>query len=576
MRTLDECKNERRRWLESERVDEAAKAELLSYSDEELRAAMNGYMNFGTAGLRAKMGAGTALMNVYTVAHATKALADYILSCGSDAARRGVTIAYDSRINSPEFSMRAAEVLSAAGITVYLYGELRPTPVLSFALRELGCVAGINITASHNPSEYNGYKVYWEDGAQIGPEQANAISALIAKTDILSGVPAASEARHELILPMPAEIDEKYRECVLAQQVDPSMIPAMADRMKIVYTPLHGAGITMVPEVLKRAGVKNLYIVEKQSVPDGRFPTLKFPNPEFPEAFTLGREIADREGADLVIATDPDSDRVGAAARDKNGEFRCITGNQMGSLLLDYIITAHRKNGTMPDEPYAVKSIVSTALAEEICRRSGVKMYDVLTGFKYIGEVIKRHEEECHGSFLLGFEESYGYMKGTYARDKDAVVATLLICEMASYYAHKNMTLCDAVDDMFSRYGCYCERTVSFYFDTPDGSERMAAMTAALRADVPEKIAGRTVKTIRDYKTATITDTATGKTSPTGLPCSDILYYVCDGCITVVRPSGTEPKLKIYFMANGADRAEAEGNIDAALSSIKEIMHIKQ
>ena len=574
MRNLDECKAELTRWLVSDAVDAQTKYSLKAYSDSELCAAMNGYMDFGTAGLRAKMGAGTALMNVYTVAHATAALAEYIVSFGSEAMERGVAIAYDSRINSALFSRRSAEVLSAYGIKVYLYGELRPTPVLSFALRELGCIAGINITASHNPSAYNGYKVYWEDGAQIGAEQANAVSALIKSIDILSGVPGSSEAREELILPMPAHIDEKYRKCVLEQRVDPAVIPSESDHLKIVYTPLHGAGITMVPDVLREAGVKNLYIVQQQAEPDGSFPTIEFPNPEFPEAFRLGREIADKVGANLVIATDPDSDRVGAAARDSSGEFKCITGNQMGSLLLDYIITAHRRNGTMPSEPYAVKSIVSTALAEEICRCADVKMYDVLTGFKYIGEVIKKHEKEGHGSFLLGFEESYGYLKGTYARDKDAVVATLLICEMAAYYAKRGMTLCDAVDVLFKRYGYYSERTESFYFDTPDGHERMAAMTAALRADCPAEIASKPVLQVRDYKTGTVTDTVTGKVSETGLPCSDILYYVCDGCITVVRPSGTEPKLKLYFMANGADRAEAESNIEDALAAMKNLMKI--
>ena len=574
MRNLDECKTELARWLASDAVDAETKICLSAYTERELCAAMNGYMDFGTAGLRAKMGAGTALMNVYTVAHATAALAEYIVSFGREAMERGVAIAYDSRINSALFSRRSAEVLSAYGIKVYLYGELRPTPVLSFALRELGCIAGINITASHNPSAYNGYKVYWEDGAQIGSEQADAVSALINKIDILSGVPGSSEAREELILPMPAHIDEKYRKCVLEQRVDPAVIPSESDHLKIVYTPLHGAGITMVPDVLKEAGVKNLYIVQQQAEPDGSFPTIEFPNPEFPEAFRLGREIADKVGANLVIATDPDSDRVGAAARDSSGEFKCITGNQMGSLLLDYIITAHRRNGTMPSEPYAVKSIVSTALAEEICRCADVKMYDVLTGFKYIGEVIKKHEKEGHGSFLLGFEESYGYLKGTYARDKDAVVATLLICEMAAYYAKRGMTLCDAVDALFKRYGYYSERTESFYFDTPDGRERMAAMTAALRADCPAEIASKPVLQVRDYKTGTVTDTATGKVSETGLPCSDILYYVCDGCITVVRPSGTEPKLKLYFMANGADRAEAESNIEDALAAMKNLMKI--
>ncbi|MBQ8915030.1 MAG: phospho-sugar mutase, partial [Clostridia bacterium] len=462
------------------------------------------------------------------------------------------------------------EVLSAYGIKAYIYPELRPTPCLSFALRELGCIAGINVTASHNPTEYNGYKVYWEDGAQIGPEQADVICDSIASIDIFEGVPAPCDANEALIETIGKNIDERYVEEVLCQRVNPEAIPAVADSFSIVYTPLHGAGITMVPDVLRKAGVKHLSIVEKQAEPDGDFPTLRFPNPEFPEAFALGREIADEVGSELIVATDPDADRVGVMAKDKSGEFKCITGNQMGALLLDYIITAYRNTNTMPDEPYAVKSIVSTALAEKICDEKGVKMYDVLTGFKFIGEVIKNHLAEGHGTFLLGFEESYGYLKGTYARDKDAVVAALLICEMAAYYKARGMTLCDARDELFEKYGYYIERTTNFSFDTPDGAERMAAVPAGLRANIPTEIAGKKVLSYRDYKSGKIIDTQTGEESETGLPASDILYYTCEGCISVVRPSGTEPKLKIYFMANGKSVEEATNNIDEALASMKE------
>jgi len=567
---MSNYKTELERWLSSPVVDEATKASLRAYSDDEAKVAMNGYMKFGTAGLRAKMGAGTALMNTYTVAHATAGLAMLIKSVGEDAMHRGVAIAYDSRNNSDVFSRRCAEVLSAYGIKAYIYPELRPTPCLSFALRELGCIAGINVTASHNPTEYNGYKVYWEDGAQIGPEQADVICDSIASIDIFEGVPAPCDANEALIETIGKKIDERYVEEVLCQRVNPEAIPAVADSFSIVYTPLHGAGITMVPDVLRKAGVKHLSIVEKQAEPDGDFPTLRFPNPEFPEAFALGREIADEVGSELIVATDPDADRVGVMAKDKSGEFKCITGNQMGALLLDYIITAYRNTNTMPDEPYAVKSIVSTALAEKICDEKGVKMYDVLTGFKFIGEVIKNHLAEGHGTFLLGFEESYGYLKGTYARDKDAVVAALLICEMAAYYKARGMTLCDARDELFEKYGYYIERTTNFSFDTPDGAERMAAVTAGLRANIPTEIAGKKVLSYRDYKSGKIIDTQTGEESETGLPASDILYYTCEGCISVVRPSGTEPKLKIYFMANGKSVEEATNNIDEALASMKE------
>ncbi|MBQ4066258.1 MAG: phospho-sugar mutase [Clostridia bacterium] len=567
---MSNYKAELERWLSSPAVDEKTKEQLRGYSDGDAAVAMNGYMKFGTAGLRAKMGAGTALMNTYTVAHATQGLAALIKKTGPEAVERGVAIAYDSRNNSDVFSKRCAEVLSANGIKCYIYPELRPTPCLSFALRELGCIAGINVTASHNPAEYNGYKVYWEDGAQIGPEQADVICDAIAEIDIFDGVPAPEAARPELIETIGENIDKRYIEEVLAQRVNPQAIPNVADSFSIVYTPLHGAGITMVPEVLRAAGVKTLSIVEEQAKPDGNFPTLRFPNPEFPEAFTIGAGIANEIGSELIVATDPDADRVGVMAKDKSGEFKCISGNQMGALILDYIITAYKNTNTMPDEPYAVKSIVSTALAEKICTENGVKMYDVLTGFKFIGEVIKNHLAEGHGTFLLGFEESYGYLKGTYARDKDAVVASLLICEMAAYYKERGMTLCDAREELFEKYGYYLEKTENFSFDTPDGAERMAAVTRTLRENVPCEIAGKKVLSIRDYKSGKIVDTESGKETETGLPSSDILYYTCDGCITVVRPSGTEPKLKMYFMANGKSIEEAEENIKAALASMKE------
>lgn len=562
------------RWMTSPNVDELTKKQLSAMNEKERAAAMDGYMKFGTAGLRAKMGPGTAFMNLYTVAHATAGIAKLILSCDG-AEERGVAIAYDSRNNSKEFSQRAAEVLTAYGIKVYIYPELRPTPCLSFALRELGCIAGINITASHNPSEYNGYKAYWEDGAQISPDQADIICAEIDKIDILCDVPSPDKQNKDLIITIGEDIDEKYKQNVLSQRVNPDAIPLVADNFKVVYTPLHGAGIIMVPDILKRAGLKNLAIVEEQSMPDGDFPTVHFPNPEFPEAFTLGQKIAEEIGSQLIVATDPDSDRVGVMAKDKDGNFRCITGNQMGALLLNYIITAHKERGTMPPEPYAVKSIVSTALAEKICTENDVKMYDVLTGFKFIGEVIKNHLKEGHGTFLLGFEESYGYLKGTYARDKDAVVASLLICEMAAFYANKKMTLCDALDEIFIKYGYYLEKTESFYFDTPDGKEVMSSKTKALRDNPPSCIAGKDVKIIRDYQTGTIKNILTGDVEPTNLPESDILYYVCDGCIIVVRPSGTEPKLKMYFMANGETIEDAKREISECFEYMKKLINVK-
>ncbi len=548
---MNNYKEEMKRWLDCDTVDAETKAAIEAMNEDDQLSSFGGYMSFGTAGLRSKMSPGIGRMNTYTIAHATNALAKTIYEYGEEAVARGVAIAYDSRNNSIEFARRSAEVLSAYKIKAYLYDSLRPTPVLSFALRYLNCIAGINVTASHNPAEYNGYKVYWEDGAQIGPEQADAIANIMKNTDVLSDVP--TEVNEEYIIPMPAEVDEKYMECVLAEIVNAEEIKKAADDLAIVYTPLHGAGIKMVPEVLRRAGIKNVSIVEEQAVPNGDFPTVHFPNPEFPEAFAIGLEIAKKVGSSLVVATDPDADRVGVMAKNSEGEFKCITGNQMGALLLDYIITAYNESGTMPEEPYAVKSVVSSALAAEICKVNNVKMYDVLTGFKYIGEVIKNHEAMGRGKFLLGFEESYGYLKGTYARDKDAVVASLLICEMAAYYFNRGMTLIDALDGLFKKYGVFYERTCSVYIDRPDGQEIMEKLMSDLRVNPPEEIVGKKIVEARDYKNEVILNKVDGTTSPTGLPKANMLYYItADGDVIIIRPSGTEPKIKAYILLKAA------------------------
>lgn len=560
-------------WLASDKVSEDVKSELRGLSDEDIKIRFSDYMSFGTAGLRAEMGAGCAFMNTYTVAHATMGLARLICGLGDEAKARGVVIACDSRNNSDEFAKRCAEVLSAEGIKAYIFESLRPTPVLSFAIRELGCVAGINITASHNPKKYNGYKAYFEDGAQLSPESAKTVSDAIASIDIFEGVPTPDKARDELIITVGRELDEKYMEKVLAERVNPDAIPAVADELKIVYTPLHGAGTKLVPEVLSRAGLKYLYPVDSQMKPDGEFPTVVYPNPEFPAAFEEGIKVAEAVKSDLIVATDPDADRVGVMARDKNGEFRCITGNQMGALLLDYVITAFEETGTMPADPYAVKTIVTSEMAAEICRSHGVKMYNVLTGFKFIGEVIKNSEETGKGTFLLGFEESYGYLKGTYARDKDAVVASLLICEMAAFYKAKNMTLSDALDALFERYGYFKESVTNIIMDTPDGSERMAKVMENLRNDTPESLGGKKIVEFRDYSTGVINNLVTGEKSSTNLPLSNVLYYVNEnGDVIVVRPSGTEPKVKIYVLTRGATPESATASAEAALEDIKELV----
>ncbi len=551
------------KWLHSSALSAEEKAELaaLEGNDVEIELRFSCGLSFGTAGLRGTMKTGMNAMNRHTVAHATQGLAALILQEGR--ADDGVAVAYDSRNNSELFAKTAACVLAANGIKVYLFDDLRPTPELSFALRECGCVAGINITASHNPKEYNGYKAYWEDGAQLPPEHADAVSASIDKLDIFADVKIAdydAAIASGIITIIGAEMDEKYLAKVQEQAVNPNAVKAVADDLKIVYTPLHGTGHKMVPEIMRRTGLKHLYTVDAQMVIDGNFPTVKKPNPEYPDVFDLGIEIANRVGSDLVVATDPDADRVGVMTRTPDGSFITITGNQMGALLMDYIITAYQETGTMPQSPYAVKSIVTSELAAKICAANGVKMHNVLTGFKFIGEVIKNYEKTGDGSFLFGFEESYGYLKGTYARDKDAVVASMLICEMTAYYRAKGMTLSDALNVLWKKYGFSYETNVEIYMEGLDGSARMDALMNGLRKDPPADFGGVSVALVGDYKTGIITEG--DKTYPTGMPSSNVLYYkLVNGDVIVARPSGTEPKIKFYYMLEAADRADAESKL---------------
>lgn len=553
------------RWLECPLLTESEKAELIAIGndDDEIKLRFSSYLSFGTAGLRGTMKVGMNAMNIYTVAHATQGLATLITECGRCA--DGVAIAYDSRNNSPLFAKVAAEVLAAAGIKAYLFDGLRPTPELSFALRHLGCVAGINITASHNPKQYNGYKAYWEDGAQLPPEHADTVSAAIAKLDIFDDVKRAdydSALADGKIVIIGDEIDEAYLAKVIEQQVNPDAVKKVADELKIVYSPLHGAGYKLVPEVLKRTGLKHLYRVEEQFEINGDFPTVEKPNPEYANVFEIGIGIADRVGSDLVIATDPDADRVGVMARCSDGTFKTISGNQMGALLLDYIITAYEETGTMPPEPIAVKTIVSTELVSKICEAHNVKLYNVLTGFKFIGEVIKNHEKMGHGDFIFGFEESYGYLKGTYARDKDAVVASMLICEMTAYYRNKGMTLIDALEKLYERYGLFNESNIEIYMEGLDGPARMAALMDSFRNNIPSEIGSFKVVTFGDYKAEKFTDVATGNVYPTGLPKSNVLYFKLEnGDVIILRPSGTEPKIKFYFLASGSNKEEIESKL---------------
>ncbi len=551
------------KWLQSKALSDAEKAELTAIADneEEIELRFSAPLSFGTAGLRGTMKTGLNAMNRHTVAHATQGLAVLILEEGRAA--DGVAVAYDSRNNSELFARTAACVLAANGIQVYLFDALRPTPELSFALRELHCVAGINITASHNPKEYNGYKAYWEDGAQLPPEHADAVSASIDKLDIFADVKLCdydTAVKNGTITIIGAEMDEKYLANVQAQAVNPNAVKAVAEDLKIVYTPLHGTGHKHVPEIMRRTGLKHLYTVDEQMVIDGNFPTVKKPNPEYPDVFNLGIEIANRVGSDLVVATDPDADRVGVMTRTPDGSFTTITGNQMGALLVDYIITAYKETNTMPHNPYVVKSIVTSELAAKICAANGVKMHNVLTGFKFIGEVIKNYEKTGDGSFLFGFEESYGYLKGTYARDKDAVVASMLICEMTAYYKGRGMTLSDALDGLWKKYGFSYETNVEIYMEGLDGAARMDALMNNLRQNPPSAFGGVAVALVADYKIGKVVEN--GVEASTGMPSSNVLYYkLANGDVIVARPSGTEPKIKFYYMLEGLDRADAEAKL---------------
>ncbi len=567
------------RWLSSGLLDETQMAEMTEIRDKEdiLKLRFGMKMDFGTAGLRSTMNMGPGCMNVFTVAQTTQAIAELIKSEGADA--RGVAIAYDSRNNSALFSATAAEVLAGNGIPVYLFDGIRPTPELSFAVRELGCIAGINITASHNPKEYNGYKAYWEDGAQISPEQAKAVSEAREKIDVLTGakrMPLDAAVAAGIVHMLGEDFDEKYLAAVLATAIDPDGVAAIADTLKIVYTPLHGAGYRLVPEILHRLGLKHIYTVPEQMVLDGNFPTVKKPNPEYPDVFALGIAIADRVGSDLVVATDPDSDRIGVMARTKEGTFRTITGNQMGALLLDYIIRARRANGTLTKDDYAVKSIVSTDMAYRIAEVQGVKLYDVLTGFKFIGEVIKNYELAGKpGRFLLGFEESYGYLTGSYARDKDAVGAALMICEMTAFYSKQGLTLCDALEELYKTYGYYREGMTDIYMEGLDGIERRKRVMSTLRENPPKTIGGHKVARVGDFAARTYTDLATGEKTDSGLPASDVLVYILDdGDKVIVRPSGTEPKIKIYFLTHAENAAAAEPKLKAYMEDAQHFAEV--
>ena len=571
--------NEYTRWLESSVLNESEREELESIkNDEGLKEfRFSNPMDFGTAGLRSTMYQGIGNMNRFTVAQTTRGIAALIKAQNGES--RGVAIAYDSRNNSREFAKISACVLAGAGIKSYIFDDIRPTPELSFAVRELNALAGINITASHNPKEYNGYKAYWEDGAQISPEQAKIVSSERAKFDVLdmSGiVDYDAGVASGMIVELHSDFDEKYLASVMETSIYPEAISGVADELKVVYTPLHGAGYKLVPEIFKRVGLKYLYTVDEQMTPNGDFPTVAKPNPEYPAVFELGIAIANKVGSDLVIATDPDSDRVGVMTRTKNGEFATITGNQMGALLLDYVIKARKITGTLPEGAYCVKSLVSTDMAYRIAQINGIKLHDVLTGFKFIGEVIKNYEAAGKkDGFLLGFEESYGYLLGSYARDKDAVGASMMILEMTAYYKKLNMTLSDALEKLYENYGLYRERTVDIYMEGLDGIEKRRRVMQSLRDNPPATLGGVAVAKSGDFKTGIVTNLATGEEESTGQPSSDVLYYTLENeDKIIVRPSGTEPKIKIYVLAHGVDAETTDAKVSAYEADAKKITEV--
>ena len=554
-------KDEYLKWMNSPVVDEDTKAELKAIENDEnqLKLRFSGMMSFGTAGLREVMRAGLNGMNIYTVRYATQGLADLINSCGEDVGS-GVTISYDSRHNSCEYARQSAAVLAANGIHVNIFDELRPTPELSFALRYTGSIAGINITASHNTKEYNGYKVYWSDGAQLPPEHAAQVSASMERNDIFDDVKTMDfeeGVEKGLITLIGSEIDEKYLEKVMEQSVGSRYVEQAAGDFTIIYTPFHGTGYKLVPEVLKRLGMKHVLTVPEQMVIDGDFPTVKSPNPEYIEGFAKAIEMARENDVDLIIGTDPDGDRCGVVVR--NGDdYETLTGNQIGVLLLDYLITARREQGTLAPNSAAVKSIVSTTMANAICEANGIKLFETLTGFKYIGEKIKEFLETGQYTFLFGFEESNGYLAGTYARDKDAVVASMLIAEMGCMYRTKGISLYQGIQALYEKYGFFKEGVTSVSFSGLEAKAKMNSIMEGLRNDPPEML-GLKVERIRDYSTGKILNVKDGSTGETGLPESNVLFYDLEGgCSLIIRPSGTEPKIKLYVMTRGQSEKEAQ------------------
>ena len=550
-------------WIANPYFDEATKEELKSIAEDENEIKERFYMDleFGTAGLRGIIGAGTNRMNIYVVRRATQGLANYIAKV--DKKSQGVAIAYDSRHMSPEFAQEAALCLAANGIKAYIFETLRPTPELSFAVRHLGCVAGINVTASHNPPEYNGYKVYWEDGAQITPPHDSGIMGEVKAISDWNTVKTMDKAEAEkagLFEVIGKEVDDAYMAELKKQVIHMDAIQAEGKNLKIVYTPLHGTGNIPARRILKELGFENVYVVKEQELPDGDFPTVSYPNPEAAEAFELGLKLAKEVDADLVLATDPDADRLGVRVKDKNGEYHDLTGNMSGCLLANYEISQRKAvNGSLPEDGALIKTIVTTNLADAIAKGYGVKLIEVLTGFKFIGQQILGFEKSGKGSYLFGFEESYGCLIGTYARDKDAIVATMALCEAAAYYKTQGKTLWDAMIEMYEQFGYYKDDIKAVTMKGMEGLQKIQDSMNSLRQNPRAEFGGHKVFAVRDYKADTIKNLETGEVTPTGLPNSNVLYYeLTNDAWVCVRPSGTEPKVKFYYGVKGTSLADAD------------------
>ncbi|MCC2726604.1 phospho-sugar mutase [Blautia massiliensis] len=564
-------------WLENPYFDEATKEELKAIKDDENEIKERFYMDleFGTAGLRGIIGAGTNRMNIYVVRRATQGLANYIAKV--DKKSQGVAIAYDSRHMSPEFAQEAALCLAANGIKAYIFETLRPTPELSFAVRHLGCVAGINVTASHNPPEYNGYKVYWEDGAQITPPHDSGIMGevkAISDWNTVKTMDKEEAVNAGLFEVIGQAVDDAYMAELKKQIIHMDAIQAEGKNLKIVYTPLHGTGNIPARRILKELGFENVYVVPEQELPNGDFPTVSYPNPEAAEAFELGLKLAKEVDADIVLATDPDADRLGVRVKDKNGEYHDLTGNMSGCLLANYELSQRKAvNGSLPEDGALVKTIVTTNLADAIAKGYNVKLIEVLTGFKYIGQQILGFENSGKGTYLFGFEESYGCLIGTYARDKDAIVATMALCEAAAYYKTQGKTLWDAMIDMYEEFGYYKDAIQAVTMKGIEGLQKIQEIMTTLRQNPPAEFAGHKVTAVRDYKLDEITDLATGEKKPTGLPNSNVLYYeLTDDAWVCVRPSGTEPKVKFYYGVKGTSLADADEKSDAMGKAVLEMV----